>query len=512
MDTKGVLRWVVRVNGVVIIGLSFYFLVLPMLMCLHFLHDDRLAAGKVPRAAYWLYGRLAPRYGEWARERVASGRAAELSKKQLVATEWPMFGTVFFLWGVEDLQAAWEADGGGGMAPNAYGRETLEACAALIADPGHAAWVKEHWGEGYLTRENAFYRMMLVAGLTSYQKLTDDKKYEPIVRQQVDSLVAELDARPSGLLEDYPGECYPADVMAAVYAIRRADEILGTDHSAFVGRMRRAFVGVQETSLGLPAFWADAVSGQPLEPTRGSANSYVGLMAPDLWPEDARRWYGLHAAHFWQEDGVLAGFREYPRGTVEWEYADMDAGPVAWGYGFAATAFGVGAAMRNGQLDHGVRLVAEMLPGSWPLPNGTLLLPRLLSDGVDAPMLGEACVFYNLTRTPAAGVERIEWGGTWPGMVYLLLLGYGVPGLLGVVLGVWALVRSSREVLVRVPGFQAGVWCVLMVLAVGLMTVDLRLGMVGLLAGQFVPRGGRCLVEQGELAFWGGAGPGAEFG
>ena len=38
---------------------------------------------------------------------------------------------------------------------------------------------------------------------------------------------------------------------------------------------------------------------------------------------------------------------------------------------------------------------------SWPLADGSLLTPRLLSNLVDAPHTGEAAVLYAFTRTPA---------------------------------------------------------------------------------------------------------------
>ena len=45
---------------------------------------------------------------------------------------------------------------------------------------------------------------------------------------------------------------------------------------------------------------------------------------------------------------------------------DVDSGPV-------------GAARANGRFDHAYPLSAEMLFACWPLPDGTLLFPRILS-------------------------------------------------------------------------------------------------------------------------------------
>lgn len=77
---------------------------------------------------------------------------------------------------------------------------------------------------------------MLIQGLTDYEAVTGDRRHHALLLDQVETLAAALDAAPHGLLHDYPGECYPLDVLAAVWCIRRADPLLGTDHRAFAAR------------------------------------------------------------------------------------------------------------------------------------------------------------------------------------------------------------------------------------------------------------------------------------
>jgi len=54
-------------------------------------------------------------------------------------------------------------------------------------------------------------------------------------------------------------------------------------------------------------------------------------------------------------------------------------------HGVAASAFGVGAARKNGRFDRAFPLAAEMLATVGELPNGVLAIPRLLSNLSDAP-------------------------------------------------------------------------------------------------------------------------------
>ena len=106
---------------------------------------------------------------------MAEGRAAGLSTGDISGTEWPLFGSVFYLWALEDLQSAWDrGDHTGGAEPKVFAKDAIVAASELVVDPKHAAWVKKHWGPEYLHRENVFYRLLVIAALTSRQKLLHD--------------------------------------------------------------------------------------------------------------------------------------------------------------------------------------------------------------------------------------------------------------------------------------------------------------------------------------------------
>lgn len=395
--------------------LALFFFLIPFGILVASLRDPALRGPGTPKFAVRLHRALSWRYERWATKRVESGRAADLTVEEIAATEWPVFGSVFFLQATESLQEAWDDDPAlCPQPPCEYARDAIEAAAALVADPGHASWVKQHWGDEYLDQENVFYRMLLIAGLTSYENLLGTGTYTDVIRDQVETLSEELDRSPHGLLDDYPGECYPGDVVMAVAAIRRADRLLGTDHSDFAERALRGFEGPLLDSISLPPYAADSENGVVVTPARGCSNSYVLISAPELWPEAARQWYAGYEEHFWQERWGAAGFREFPKGSdsPNW-YMDVDAGPVIAGHGVAASAFGIAAARANGRIDHAYPLAAEALVASWPLPDGTLLVPRVLSSASDAPYIGEVSLAYCLTRMPVQG-GSITAGGFPP--------------------------------------------------------------------------------------------------
>ena len=457
-------RWI---NAMVLIALSVMVFLVPAMVENRELADSGIRSAGIPESAWKLHRALTPKYERWAIARLDSARATGLSINDISGTEWPLFGSVFYLWATESLQAAWEkSHEPGALAPNVYAKGAIAAATRLVIDPAQASWVKTHWGTNYLQTENVFYRMLVIAALTSHATLTEDRQYLPLLKDQVAGLSRELDASPNGLLDDYPGQCYPGDVLTAIAMIQRADKVLGTDHATFVRRAIRGFQGKALDARGLVPYMADAGRGEPFGASRGCGNSYVSLFAPEIWPEQAKKWYELYARHFWQEKWTCAGFREFPNDLLQndW-YADVDAGPVLKGFGCAACAFGAGAARVNGRFDHAFPLTAQMIVTSWPLWDGTRLLPRLFSNATDAPYLGEAGVLFNLTRTPADGFS-IQTGGSIPVFVWIfLLLQIGIGGLL-LVLPIRSLYRwrktGDRDEIHR-PKAQAVFWICLMV-------------------------------------------------
>ncbi|HUV64853.1 MAG TPA: hypothetical protein VMW24_13220, partial [Sedimentisphaerales bacterium] len=420
--------------------------------------------------------------------------AAKLTTENISGTEWPVFGSVFYLWATEALQQAFHENPTlAPSSPRVYARGAIEAAAALVADPNHANWVKDHWGDAYLQKENLFYRMLLISGLASYQKLTGQSRYEALLRSQVESLARELDESPYGLLDDYPGQCYPVDILPAIAAIRRADAVLGTDHAAFASRAIRGF---QETRLdedtGLPAYMVDSRTGRAKDSARGVGLSFMLIWAPELWPDVAQEWYAKYERQFWQQGRWLAGFREYPKDIdVGWlTFNDVDAGPVVGGYGAAACAFGIGAARAMGRFDHAYPLAAQAIVGAWPLPDGTLSGPRVLSNLSDAPYLGEAAMLFALTRKPVgAGVTAPRTGLPWS--VYAGIL-------LGLSLGAYEVLAALRKarrwhkrkagLSVPFPAAQVALWWVLMVSApLAWFLLSIPMGLILLLTAQLVP-------------------------
>ncbi|MEK7994947.1 MAG: hypothetical protein AAB403_14170, partial [Planctomycetota bacterium] len=158
--------------------------------------------------------------------------------------------------------------------------------------------------------------------------------------------------------------------------------------------------------------------------------------------------------------------------------------------GAAACAFGIGAARAMGRFDHAYPLAAQAIVGSWPLPDGTLLGPRVLSNLSDAPYLGEAAVLFALTRKPIRA-DVAAGRGSLPWLVYAGIL-------FGLSLGAYealATLRKARRwhkrkagLSVPFPAAQVVLWWALMISAVlTWFLLSIPIGLILLLTAQLVP-------------------------
>jgi hypothetical protein len=480
-------------NTFILLLLAVYFFLIPAGLIIYYLNDPGLKGEGVPRFAFRLHRCLAPRYESWARQRIAAGKARGLDLEAIAATEWPMFGSAFYLWATESLQQAWEFDKSlSRVAPNVYAAGSIKAAAELIADPGHAYWVKKHWGEDYLHRENVFYRMLLISGLTSYHNLLGGDKYLDLLRDQVETLSKEIDQSPRGLLDDYPAQCYPTDVAAAVAAIKRADSILGTDHSEFVKRSIRAFQGdLLDPVTGLPPYFADAQSGI-IDDSRGCSNQWGITWAVQLWPDTAKQWYNNFEKFYWQRRCGMVGFREFLENEKEGDWhIDVDSGPVVAGFGVSASSFGLGAARVSNRFDHAYPLGAEIIAGALPLADGTLLTAKYLSNAAHAQYVGEACLLFSFTRMPQ-DKPVVAHNINLPAIVYYLLVLYLLAGLIIIVAAFRAIKLWRKQSVKKAYIFEKAqliLWLILIVAGFALIIqADLFYGLLLIMTAQLLPR------------------------
>ncbi|MEK7953448.1 hypothetical protein [Luteolibacter soli] len=421
-------KLVLRTLALLILIPTLAFVVFPFAKTSWYLLTDRGLRSAVPSTfAFNLHASLSRRLPGYVDRRIASGIAESVRSNQITATESPVYGAFFYLLATENLQAQWEKDPSlAKRPPKETGKNAIEACARIILDPGHASWVKNYWGDDYLDDPNCFYRMLVIGSLAAHHHLTGKTEHLPFLKQLTDDLAADIDASAHGLVDDYPGQCFPADVVAGIAMIKRAD----TSRSAWA---KHAFQRVMANFAGdLPPYMATIESGEAWGPSRGCTNGFFFSYARDLDPVAADALYQKLVSDFWQVDSLAAGWREFSRGSKQPDfYIDADSGPVIWGFGTGATGLGIGSTRLHGDHEKAGMLGAEMIAGSIPLPDGSLLLPRLVSDVEHAPHFAETAILHQLSlnggsepvkRSPLTGIVWLILGFEFIFSVLLLRL------------------------------------------------------------------------------------------
>jgi hypothetical protein len=294
-----------------------------------------------------------------------------------------------------------------------------------------------------LDKENVFYRTLVILGLTSYERITADARYRAIVSRQRVTLAAELSKAKFHLRDDYPGECWPADMLWAVAAIQRAAQLEGARHDPLAKSLMTVFDSRLKTPEGLPAFQADSKSGRIIQNARGCGNSGILLFAAELDPAIAKRWYDAYARGYWKDTGWLVGFTEKPRGSQD-DFMDVDSGPVLLEFGAVASAFGIGAAKTAGRFDQAAPLTMEAVACSWPTPFGPLIPGLMGRLAAKSWSLGEVGLLFSITR-PTLATETVPFEGRTPRIVWILLAAYTLVGAFLIGYEIRCLRRRMRQ-------------------------------------------------------------------
>jgi hypothetical protein len=412
------------IKTIIRIFLAWAFFLYPGILCINLFFDNSLKQGAVSEFTIKHFQQVSLRFQRWATHYIQSEHSTKVDFENCAATEWPMFGSVYYLLTAEEIHRLL-ANRNDPLAKKTKKAllESVRTAAQIVADPKTGAWVKQKWGPTYRSRENVFYRMLLIMGLSSYENITGDKTYRSLLEEQSTSLASELMNAPYHVLDDYPGECYPNDVLWAVAAIDRANRLIGGIDTALLKSKLAQILNTRSlTKESVPAYRIDSRTGLPVSPARGCANSGILVFAPEVDLKIATKWYAHHERYFWKSKSLCMGFREYTR---DYQHAreDVDTGPIIAEYGSVASLFGIGAARALGRIDHSIPLTMEMIALSWPTPFGFIFPSILAYGGSGASCLGEVTLIFLMTR-PILTQMITPFTGTTPAIAWLACVFY----------------------------------------------------------------------------------------
>jgi len=428
MKTKNIKFLIPFIKSLIALIFIFSFFIYPAFITFRVATSREFIEPKTSNYLLQWFSSVSTRFEKWSGTYLKDQHALLVSEANVAATEWPMFGSVFYLLTAEEIKDQLN------HRDDLFARKTMqkllkgsEKAAQVVADPSTAHWVENKWGKDYLYQENIFYRMLLIMGLSSYETITNKKTYRNLLTEQTNLLANELMLAPNYLLDDYPGECWPNDVLWAVAAIRRSDKMIGTDHSLLANKLMRTLNGKARTRYGLPAFKINSRTMEFTELSRGCGNSGILIFAPELDLSIAKKWYKDYEKNFYQKNTLLVGFREFPLDSPH-SFSDVDSGPIISEYGTVATFFGIAAARKMGRFDQAIPMTQELLALSWPTPFG-YLIPSLMSWlGTRSWVLGETAMLFSITRSSTGDSPTPNTDKT-PGIVWIAFIFYASLGI-----------------------------------------------------------------------------------
>lgn len=272
----------------------------------------------------------------------------------------------------------------------------IEYCIREILSEKVKAFDRAAWNEDALTSleqpsGHVAYLGYLNFLLSLYRQIDPVNEFAELNDQITAALIRRFEEAPTGLLATYPGEWYPVDNTPAIGSIAIHGRATGRDYAEFLAKQKKAFAQYIDPETGL-LIQAVNRNGEAMNPGRGSGTALGAFFLHHAYPDLGREMYqGIKRS---LETGLLGfgAIREYAHGVSG--SADIDSGPIIFGFGFSATGFTIGPARAYGDDRLYARLYSSaVLAGAPSRQDGRL-------DFLTGGSLGNAILLAMLTTAP----------------------------------------------------------------------------------------------------------------
>lgn len=192
------------------------------------------------------------------------------------------------------------------------------------------------------------WRNYLLAKILSASIDFEDRQvYTARFKTQCEEIATAFNTNDSPYLSSYPGSSWPADSFQAMASLVIHDHLFEPKFEELVESWLRKVQDLTDDSTGMIAHQTDAVTGKPIESSRGGSMALMIRVLAEIDPDLAQQQYQHFLQQFTSTALGLPMTREYPKGVEG--MGDIDSGPVILGTGFAATIVSIGThkAMNN---------------------------------------------------------------------------------------------------------------------------------------------------------------------
>ncbi len=175
--------------------------------------------------------------------------------------------------------------------------------------------------------------------LGARRAVAEKAEYKRLLTERVDAITERFRRSPTLVLESYPDECWMFDHVVALAALRLADRLDGSDHSALVRdwtAMARKHLVHAESGLLVSSFTTDR---QHLDGPEGSSIWMVAHCLQVLDEDFARDQYARARRDL---GATTLGFSYAHEWPSSWNGpADIDSGPIIPGFNISAGSSGL---------------------------------------------------------------------------------------------------------------------------------------------------------------------------
>jgi hypothetical protein len=294
------------------------------LPCLHFLFTRPVSAFRQDQGLSPEARQLAARHLQlWTEPAL---REAEFKKMRVSNAEWDFMGRSFLVWSLANM--ALREPVSKPLYLQTMDQITDETL-RLEKTEGMCFFLMPYAKEG-LYRAQPAHSLFLdgeIALMIASRRAVEEKpEYKTLLTERVNAVVERFHKNPRMLLESYPDECWTFDHCVALDAIKMADYLDGSDHSALIHdwiAMAKQKLVDRESGLLISSFMTD---GTPLAGPEGSSIWMVAHSLQLLDEDFARDQYRRARKEL---GAVTLGFgyaHEWPK---SWKgEANIDSGPI----------------------------------------------------------------------------------------------------------------------------------------------------------------------------------------
>jgi hypothetical protein len=292
--------------------------------CLHFFYARQASAFNSDHSLSLQAKALAKRQLEvWSEPAL---RDRELRKMRASNAEWDFMGRSFLVWSLANM-------GERNPASKPLYLETmdriLDETLRLEQERGMYFFLMPYAkSRKYVAQpeHSLFLDGEIALMLASRRMLEERPESKPLLTERINAISGRLLRSPHLVLESYPDECWMFDHVVALAAMRMADKLDGSDHSALIRDwlvMARERLVHKESGLLISSFTTDL---NPLDGPEGSTLWMVAHCLQVLDEEFARDQYERARKELGRTTLGFAYSREWPNTWTG--QADVDSGPI----------------------------------------------------------------------------------------------------------------------------------------------------------------------------------------